>query len=256
MPKKKAKVQKDVFKIHGRCKVCKFASLDEKFFAKIHTMRFQDNFSLPKLAKHINTYIEKKDYDVVPINVMNLSSHFKNHIPIELQAQYEIQAAKKGITKEVTEQQDVPQSIKKISRTIVEERINTYISLEDLYLILIKRFEDFDAGEGNEIDNDNYASYVSVVKELRTCLTELNKMKQSEQLTRLILQTAFQEYTTGTLKGIIEELDQFKTSLRSYIKDQDTIERLVDNIKMGIGEHITRSSKVALEAVRAEYKIK
>lgn len=252
----KATVKKNLFKIHGRCKVCKFSSLDEKFFAKIHKLRFQENYSLPRLVEAINAYIKKKDYDIDLVNPMNLSTHFKKHIPADLQAQYIVQTKKQSITKTVTEQDNVPNSIKKVGQEIVEDRVNAYTSLEDLYLTLTKRFADYDAAECQEIDNDNYVSYVAVTKELRTCLTELNKMKQSEQITRLILQTAFQEYTSGTLRGIIEELDKFKQGLRSYIKDQDTIERLVDGIKIGIGEHVSRSSKIALDAVRTEFKIK
>jgi hypothetical protein len=238
------------YRLVGKCKICKINKIDNPLFEKIHELRFKDNLTLEQLQDYVNLHLQNN-----PVNLMNLSTHFTKHIPVDLKAQYAMKV-KEHIPLKIKEEKLVPESLKNKANKMVKDKVDLYRGLEDLYVTLKERFEAFDkinfVVEGNErklmpLSLDGYSMFT---KELRSCLSELNKMKQSEQLLKFLVETVMKEYTMGTLQGIHKELEELKNVLRFYIKDPNVVANTLDSIKENIGGHLSLSSKAALNAVK------
>lgn len=236
------------YRLVGKCKVCKTAKVNQELFEKIHELRFKNNMTLEGIELYLKANIKEN----VP-NIMNLSTHFKKHIPVDLIAKYQMQVQNKEIQK--TTEEKAADVIKDKADGMVREQVKIYEGLEDLYLTLKTRFNEFDIRENKTITGLNAYGYTAFVKELRSCLDNLQKMKSSEQLMKAVINAILTEYTTGTLRGVLEELEKLRVGLKSYIKDQDTVGRMIDNIRINVGGHIAESSKSAIQMAQTEFKM-
>lgn len=239
-----------VCRLVGKCKICKINKINNDLFEKIHELRFKDNLTLEQLQDYTNSNLQENF-----VNLMNLSTHFTKHIPVDLKAKYAMQVREKMLLR-AGEENSVPESLKEKINIIVKDKVDLYRGLEDLYSTLKERFEVFDKmnfvsdGEEKKLMPLSLDGYSMFAKELRSCLSELNKMRQSEQLLKFLVETVMREYTTGTLQGIYKELEELKNVLRFYIKDPMVISNTLDSIKENIGGHLSTSSKTALNAVK------
>lgn len=232
------------YRISKRCKICKINQLKSDLFEKIHELRFKNGYTLEELVKYINTDLNTKKY-----NLMNLSSHFKSHIPIELKAKYEMQVQTKE-TALKAEERDVSDKLRQQAEKLVAGKIDLYKNLEEIYKTLEVRFRVFDGMQGKIMHGLNIDGYTSITKELRSCLVELNKMKTSEQLIKIAINSVMKTYTIGALQGMHKELELLRNTLKFYIKDQSVVSTMLDNIKENVGTHFSESSKSALQTVK------
>ncbi len=240
------------FKYVSKCKVCKIQEKDQELFNYLHTLRFRDNASLEHIASvAANKFIER-GITLDPPNPMNLSTHFNRHTPLDLAAKYRAQN-EIGITGNNTK--SITEESQQHFDEIVKEKVDSYDEMERIYEEMNARFGAFDDANQKTITLQNLNGYVSFVRELRSLLVELHKIKQDEELALLVLNTALQQYTVSTLHGFLQELGTLKNDLRFYIKDPDSVERLVEKLQSGLTEHIQASSKSAIEKVKSDYKL-
>lgn len=241
------------FKYVGKCKTCNIRKYDSRLFDDIHSLRFFEHKSLTDISKYIVVIKQKRNLDrVVLPSEQNLSNHFKKHLPIDLIAYYKTQNATSIVRKNSSTTDvdiETTQMVENLSETI-------YTKLENLYTLINQRFLSFDESQNKAINILNVSGYAILTKELRSCLVEANKIKQNEQLVKLILKTAFEQYTMSSLVGIMKELEALKLSLRSYIKDTETVDRLIDSVQYNIGDHLASGGKTALVAVKETYNLK
>ena len=47
-----------------------------------------------------------------------------------------------------------------------------------------------------------------------------------------------------------------KTVLRTYVKDQETVDRIIDPIQINIGDHLSNGGKAAINVVKETYNLK
>lgn len=238
------------FRLAGKCKICKIHNINETLFSVIHDLRFKENLSLEKIQDYVNT---QGDYQV---NLVNLSTHFNKHIPVELKAKYHMQVQKQEVRK-VSEENAVSTAVKEKVDEVVDSKIDLYTELEKMYVTLKQRFDTFDKfnyivdGQvGPILSPLSLDGYQMFTKELRSCIVELTKMKQSEQLIKFLIETVMKNYTLGTLQGIYKELEELRNTLRFYVKDQHTVTNIIDMTKESINGHFSESSKSALQTVK------
>lgn len=232
------------YRISKKCKICKINQVKPALFEKIHELRFKDGYTLEELVKYINTDLNTKKY-----NLMNFSSHFKSHIPIELKAKYEMQVQTKE-TALKAEERTVTDELRQKAEKLVAGKVDLYKNLEEIYKTLEIRFRVFDEMQGKIMHGFNIDGYTAITKELRACLVELNKMKQSQALIKIAIDSVMKNYTIGALQGIHKELELLRNTLKYYIKDNAVVSTMLDNIKENVGTHFSESSKSALKTVK------
>lgn len=243
----------------SQCKVCQIAKKlhDETLFKQIHELRFLKNYTLEELVTYIVPKMVQYPEKSVP-NIMNLSKHFNKHCSTDLIATYKVQNRRRTTTlarADRTLSTDIKDTVSKIENVMDEKRVEIYAGLETLYQTLQNRFNDYDTKNNGVMDNANAYIYAGVVKELRGCLKELNQIKQSEQVLRLVINTAFSNYTLETLQGVLAELQQMKQVLKFYIKDITVLDNLIGGAEANIGNRFTETSKSVLTTIKEQFRI-
>lgn len=244
-------------KYKGQCKVCKLQKVNQFLFNELHSLRFSSNppKTLEGVTEYINQQIIEKGYDKkLLLNFQNLDNHFNKHIPIDVISDYKLRLRVDTSSREDKEQ-NTPATLEYMDK-IVMEKVSVYDKLEDLFLLIDEKFKAFDTAQNGAINPLNIDAYGLLFRELRACLTDLHKIKQNEQLIRVIIGSALQHYTLTTVQGILKELSGLKTSLKVYVNDPDTVERLVSNLQSNLGDLLVLSSQSTLDEIKATYKIK
>lgn len=246
---------KPKMRISTKCKVCKVFKFDSGIFNEIHTLRFKNNYILEDISKELEVKLAEKNYpkDLIP-NIQNLSMHFRLHIPVEKIVQYKIQTRKK-LTSKAKEERAVSDETKNQANALVDGKIELYDRLENLYDILNERFQSFDKVNNHVMNANNYDGYSNITKELRSMVSDLNKMKQSEQLVKTVVGVAFSTYTTKVFQEVLKEIEKIKVVLKVYIRDRNTVDSLINGMESNIGSYFIEASKETLEAVKAQFKL-
>jgi len=248
-----------MLRLVSQCKVCRIAKKlhDETLFKQIHELRFLKNYTLGELVTYIQPKMVKYPEETIP-NIMNLSKHFNKHCSPDLIATYKVQNRRRTTTlasADRTLSTDIKSTVSKIENDINEKKVEIYAGLEALYQTLQNRFNDYDTRNNSQMTDVNAYVYAGVVKELRGCLKELNQIKQSEQVLRLVINTAFSNYTLETLQGVLAELQQMKQVLKFYIKDITVLDNLISGAEANIGNRFTETSKSVLTTIKEQFRI-
>lgn len=241
-----------------KCKVCKLQKVNQFLYNELHSLRFSSNppKTLEYITEAINQQIVEKGYDKkLLLNFQNLDNHFNKHIPIDVISDYKLRLKVGDGVVRKDELGNTPATLEYIDK-VVMEKVSVYDKLEDLFLLIDEKFKAFDVTQNRAINPLNIDAYNMLFKQLRDTLESLHKIKQNEQLIRIIINAALQHYTLTTVQGILKELSTLKTSLRVYIEEPDTIERLVSNLSSNLGDLLVMSSQSTLDEIKATYKIK
>lgn len=245
-------------KYYSKCKVCRIQKVNQYIFNEIHTLRFTEH--PPKTLEFISDYLKEQlvkynfRLEDVP-NKINLHTHFTKHIPIDVISEYKLRMQVSNAPHIVSRSDNTPATLEYVDK-VVMEKVSVYDKLEDLFLLIDEKFKAFDIAQSGAINPLNIDAYGLLFRELRACLTDLHKIKQNEQLIRVIIGAALQHYTLTTVQGILKELSTLKTSLKVYVNDPETVERLVSNLQSNLGDLLMLSSQSTLDEIKATYKIK
>lgn len=252
-------------KMHRRCKLCRIGFAEPKLLNEIHKKRFDDEnpFSLRLIEEEVNRIIAVTDNEKIKeigsISFPAVQNHFKKHTTDAAKIKYRAQVITKA-TQNTREVLEVPTEVAVEIKKIDKDRINLYEDLTDLYLLMQNKFNAFDQTYGGITiggpgEPSTLPGYAILSKELRTCLVELNKMKQSEQLVKNVLNFALQHYTKVIIEEIIRELDNLRRVMAPHIKDQNVVDDIVDSIQHNFGVYITKGASETLQKTNNQFNL-
>lgn len=251
-------------KFSKRCKLCIIGFEEPTTLNKLHNLRLKDNYSLRLLEEDANRVIQESENERIKglekISYVAVQNHFSKHTPIEAKVKYKSQNLT-NITRKTRQELEVPTEVAVELKKIEKERVNLFEDLTDLYLLLRDRFEKFDVSQGGVIDiggpgdPGNLVGYSVLSKELRTCLAELNKMKQAEQLTKNVLHFSLQHYTKIIIEEIIRELENLRRVLVPHIKDQKIIDDIINSVQHNFGTYITKGASETLQKTNNQFNL-
>ena len=242
------------FKIKPKCKVCKLIKTDIQAFNEAHTLRFRDNASLEDVSKFLTARLTSSPPESIP-NAVNLSTHFSKHIPVELVAKYRIQI-KNGDIRTASEIQVLPEQTRNHLNKLTREKIEVSDELGDLLTRVKKKLEAYERDWGSITDPRVIIGFTTLTNEIRSTLTDMKKVQQSDELLRVVLNAAFSEFTLAVLQGLLVEMESLTTSLRVYIRDEATVNRLLDGFKSRIGTRVNESSTSVIKMIHEKYKVR
>ena len=253
-------------KVVKNCKLCKLGLHDPALLNKIHHLRFNNNLALRNLEDEVNKLIPLADKqevrDIESVSYVALQNHLAEHTSKRLGIKYKAQCAviKARINRESPlVNPEVTNEIKKYEK----DAINLFENLTNLYIRLNTRFDDFDMSQGGKIklgelpgEKGNLEGYSVLSKELRTCLVELNKMKQDEQLKKNIIHFTMKQYTYAIIEHIMRELDGLEKSLHSHIKNEEIVKSLVEMLRNNLATNLSKSANDVVRKVEGQFNVK
>ena len=254
-------------KFDKKCKLCKIGFAEPKLLDKIHKLRFKKDLGLNDLVEHVKEIITTSENDQIrqleKISYPAVQNHFSKHTSRILNAKYKTQNIMNVAqnAKQELESKNIPIEVKVGIQKLEKERINLTNDLSDLYETIKDRFEQFDEEQGKRIDlglpgeKGNLDGYSVLSKELRACLSELNKIKQAERLTKNIIQFALRHYTKVVIEESIKEVELLRKMLIPYIKDQERLSNIVDTIQQNIGTSIAKAANDTLIKTSNQFNI-
>ena len=251
--------------VDKRCKLCKIGLADPKLLVKIHDKRFRDidPLSLRMLTDEVSEIIRTSDIEAIQklekISFVSVQNHFSKHVSMSNKIKYKAQVLTKA-THNTRKSLEVPTEVTVELAKIDKERVNLYEDLTDLYLLMKNRFDAFDETYGaimlgSQGEKGTLEAYSMLSKELRACLGELNKMKQSEQITKNVLHFALKHYTKIIIEEVLREIENLNHLLTPHIKDDRYLADIINTIQHNFGTYITRGASETLSKTNNQFNL-
>ena len=251
--------------VDKRCKLCKIGLADPNLLNKIHNKRLRDADPLPlrMLTDEISEIIATSDNEAIKslekISFVSVQNHFSKHVSLSNKVKYKAQNITKA-TQNTRKSLEVPVEVSVELAKIDKERVNLYEDLTDLYLLMKNRFDDFDNTYGAIIlgqqgEKGTLEAYSMLSKELRACLGELNKMKQSEQVTKNVLHFALKHYTKVIIEEALREVENLRHLLAPHVKDAHYLEDIINTVQHNFGTYITKGASDTLQKTNHQFNL-
>lgn len=232
-------------KLDSNCKVCSI--LDGTLLYNIHFWRFNLNKTYKEIAQRIHEIDS-----CLNIDISTLSSHFRNHFPVDKRALLEVAIG--GVCQGETEDK-----LSKYFDQKVKERIRPSTELEELYERVsgwLDRFENNKDRLGLIVKED-LDCFVKLSSELRSILGELNKIRQADAVAKFCVQGFMSRFLEYLLRDLPQELNDLELELEEKVGgNTKEIFVIVDKLKKVWVSRVKDSARQALLETCKEFGLK
>ena len=247
-----------------RCKICMMAKSDPELFKELHQQVLEVNVSMARAMAYINDRIDRESLATPKINNQNMSAHFNSHIAIPDRMLNEV--AQITQRKDLANLKDVAPEVGSFVEDMVRRKVGNevgdYLNLDRLRHMLMDKLEFLDdivskIKEGGEksIDLEALSSYISVVKEIRGCIIDINKIRHSKQLVNLVVKSLIEKNTFEIVRQMAREYDQVKKDLADSGVDKAVIDRVHVQLGMRLAEVVATTARNSVIDVIKTYKL-
>lgn len=246
-----------------RCKICQYAQSHPDLFKELHQLVLESNLSFTRAMNIINDRIAQQNIDIPKLNNQNMTVHFNNHISLSDRLPSEAQKQLAGSNPALRfVNPDVGMFVEDMIRRKLGNDVNDYLNLDRIRSMLMEKLEILD-GITESVNLDGSVSvdlsamdrYVAVIREIRSCITDLNKIRQSKQLVSMVIKSLVEKNTMDIVRQMAREHDQVMKDLI----DAGVDAKLVDNIKLKLGmrlaEVVAVTARNAVSDVLRSYKL-
>lgn len=250
-------------KFEPRCKLCNLYRVDKKLFEQIHDMILHVGFSNERARHFANKKIVKlneklskqKKSGLEFFNAMNFSSHFRNHLPIDVATALKIRTSTLNAVR--PENEEVEYSLQKYMDDSLSSNLSDYEKLSKL----VDRFERR-ADELEEIVDQRGMSwkyigdYSNFIKELSRMRADLIKLKQSDRLVSMIVTQVLHQYTMGSLKEVLSTVEQIKAEISTSCGDDHLADKVANRLRTTIVDGMQDQAKEVVQSARKQFRLK
>lgn len=247
-----------------RCKICNMAKTSPELFKELHFHVLEVGSSHNRAMNLINARIENEAVGVPKLNNQNMSVHFSSHIMLTDKvpnASGSLLAPGQSKLAEVNP--EASDYVQDIVRRKVGNEVNDYLNLDHLRAQLMDKLEFLEdivtKEEANTqkkfVDIEVLDRYVSIVKEIRSCILDLNKIRQSKQLLNIIIKSLVEKNTFAIVQQLSKEYDASKTEMMNAGVPEDVVNRIDYNHRIKLAEVVATTSRAAIEEVTRTYKL-
>lgn len=246
-----------------RCKICQMAKSNPELFKDLHYQVLEVQSSHNRAMHYINNRIDTENLGLVKLNNQNMSVHFSSHImmPDRVAAEVSKQLAPGQMhMKDVSP--DISGYVEDMVRRKVGNDVSDYLNLDHLRAQLMNKLDVIDdlvasvddSGE-KRVDLDAMSQYTSIVKEIRACIVDLNKIRQSKQLMNLVIKSLVEKNSFEIVSQLSREYDQIKKDMQEAGVDEAIIIRVDQSLRMKLAEVVATTARAAVEQVIRTYKL-
>jgi hypothetical protein len=245
-----------------RCKLCQLAKTHPDLFKDIHIQVLEVGSSMNRAMNYINHRIQTENLQLPPFNNQNFSVHFASHITIPERVITEVARMSPSPPALKDINPEIGSFVEDIVRRKVGNDVNDYLNLDSLRAQLNEKLElldeiveSADASGNKTINMDAMGYYTTIAKEIRSCIVDLNKIRQSKQLMSTIIKSLIEKATFETVRQLSREYDQIKHDMVSQGVDPIIATRVDQTLRIKLAEIIAVTARAAIEDVTRTYKL-
>lgn len=245
-----------------RCKICNLANSNPDLFKDLHIQVLEVGSSLNRAMNYINNRIDQDGLQIPKLNNQNMSVHFASHITLPERVNHE--SARSSPTppslKDVNP--EIGSFVEDIVRRKVGNEVNDYLNLDSLRAQMMEKLELLDGIVEKEtpsgdkiVDMDAMSHYTTLIKEIRNCIVDLNKIRQSKQLMSTIIKSLIEKNTFETVRQLSREYDQIRQDMLAAGIDQVIATKIDQQLRIKLAEIVATTARAAVEDVTRIYKL-
>lgn len=225
----------------------------------LHAYRFDQRMPLRELSRtmttHIDAYNNKNGTDLRAFSIRSLSIHFTKHLNSSLQVQYQMQHKLRQTSAPssagVREASASPLVMGQIEDRVIRA-VSTFDEMTDLFNKLKGKFDKYDE-EHPKLGP--LSIHLDIMREMRSTLLELNRMKQSKELIRIAIRSVIDNFMNRVVLDTGKALEAFEGQLDRTRKLDPHMKQLVFGLRKEIVESFISSARLALDQVRHEFAL-
>lgn len=245
-----------------RCKICTMAQANPDLFKDLHIQVLEVGSSLNRAMNYINSRIDTEQLQLTKLNNQNMSVHFASHITIPERVVSEIARATPAQPALKDVNPEIGSFVEDIVRRKVGNEVNDYLNLDSLRAQMMEKLQLLDdvveretpTGE-KTVDLDAMGYYTTLIKEIRSCIVDLNKIRQSKQLMTTIMKSLIEKSTFETVRQLSREYDQVKKDMLAAGVDQAIVTKTDQTLRIKLAEIVATTARAAIEDVTRTYKL-
>lgn len=245
-----------------RCKICNLAKTHADLFKDLHIQVLEVGSSLNRAMNYINNRIDSENLQIAKLNNQNMSVHFASHITLPERVASEVARSSPTQPSLMDVNPEVGTFVQDIVRRKVGNEVNDYLNLDTLRAQLLEKLELLDGIVEKEtssgvkvVDMDAVGYYVTLAKEIRSCIVDLNKIRQSKQLMSTIIKSLIEKNTFQTVREITLELENMKSQmLKAGISEADAT-NIDQQFRIKLAQIVATTARAAVEDVSKMYKL-
>lgn len=245
-----------------RCKICQLANTQPDLFKDLHVQVLEVGSSLNRAMNYINNRINNENLQIPTLNNQNMSVHFNSHIAIPNKVIHEVNSNSPTPPSLKDVNPEIGSFVEDIVRRKVGNDVNDYLNLDSLRAQMMEKLELLDgivekktAAGDTIVDMDAMSHYTTLIKEIRNCIVDLNKIRQSKQLMSTIIKSLVEKTTFETVRQLSREYDQMRQDLIANGMDQALAIKVDQQLRMRLAEICATTARAAIEDVSRMYKL-
>lgn len=245
-----------------RCKICQMAKTHPELFKDLHSQILEVGSSMNRAMNYINSRIDNEQIPIQKINNQNMGSHFSSHISIPERVNSEL--AKLSLPGTSTLSEAVPSighEVEDMVRRRVGNDVNDYLNLDQLRSQMMEKLEILDEvvtkeADGKKlVDLEAMSTYTTLIKEIRSTIVDLNKIRSSKQLMNMVIKSLIEKQTVQTVRDLSREYDQVKKDLLESGVENTIVVRIDQQMRLRLAEIVAATAREAFADVMRAYKL-
>lgn len=245
-----------------RCKICGMANTNPDLFKDLHIQVLEVGSSLNRAMNYINNRIDQENLQIPKLNNQNMSVHFASHITVPERVNYEINKASPTPPSLKEVNPEIGSFVEDIVRRKVGNEVNDYLNLDSLRAQMMEKLELLDGIIEREtstgakvVDLDAMQHYTSLVKEIRNCIIDLNKIRQSKQLMSTIIKSLIEKNSYDIMRQFGRHFNSMKQELIDGGIDPALVTKIDQDLRMRTAEIVAETARSAVADVLRTYKL-
>lgn len=249
-------------KFHALCKICKLYDQAPRLFENVHTMVLEQKTTFADALRVINGRISilnknsDKKKKIVPLNMVNMSNHFRKHVPVKEATAIAIRRHVVTPKPVYPEEYELLTSVQKKLDTAVVQKMDDYAAIKSIADSLMARFYQIDDEIGEaQLPWDKLEKYKNLAREAAMIRTKLVELRQSEALIEVVIMKLMDTFMEGTLTDVFDLLKGFRLQLVDGGFEGSQATELEVSLRKTIGDFLKKNARASLGAIRAEFKL-
>jgi len=260
-------------KLVSSCKICKFITSAPDIYFQIHDLVLEKGLSYHAIVRRINPMIDALNEDlpaekrVAPLNHVNVSTHFRNHLTEQDRLTYSL---KKATRTDRMVESDLTGGFGHVHKKIADgylkdkfdEAVTEYqkiVSMIDSLEEYLKAFSDelkTRRDAGRTISRVELKEYRENIQSLMTMKTDLAKFRNTSEIAGMAIKSAIEMTTKDFLDTLISASEETRYSMENELPGSSLPADLVALLRKRCADAMKISVPAIYEKIIKAYSIK
>ena len=258
----------DAIKLNSQCKMCNLLLRYPAIWERAHRMVIAENITQVKVTDYLNGEVAKLNAalpDTKTLKVfstLNLSTHFRNHVP-DMSALEDVLAGNYAFNKkEVPRGRSVDTSM--LTAVPVSSTVDDFARIHQLVEASFNRLMEFDRkmaelddeGKPKEFDLSDIQLFQKLIKEAMSMKKDLSSMQKSADIAGEALHECVRTLVQVAMDDLKKVLGEAKANLARELPGSGLPSETVSLVLNAMGKTFSSSVPELLESIEKRYKIK